>query len=76
MKYMYFYSNNSICKIDNFDEYDILNDMVGNFITHSKEVSNKTINKEKKDNKYLHIFKEHKINGCSIWKWFASYVLD
>ena len=67
MKYMYFYSNNSICKIDN---------LVGNFITHSKEVSNKTINKEKKDNKYLYIFKEHKINGCSIWKWFASYVLD
>lgn len=77
MKFIYFYNNNSTCEINNFDEWDLLEGRVKeNYIEHSIEVNNNTINREKGNNKYLHIFKEHKDgHGNSVWKWYASYCI-
>lgn len=75
MKFIYFYNNESSCTINSFDEYDILKGNVNNFISHSKEVSQKTINREKGNNKFVHIFKERKPNGYTFWQWYASYCI-
>lgn len=76
MKFIYMYSNCSHCYRDLMNEFELIeNDEMKYLIFHSKEVSNKTINKEKEDNKFLHIFKEHKNNRISTWKWYASYCI-
>ena len=74
MKFVYMYSNCSCCYIDSISEFDLFDkEEYEGLIFHSKEVSNKTINKEKEDNNILHIFKKHKDNGISVWRWYASY---
>lgn len=72
MKYIYIYNNNSMCSIDTLTENDYLNN---NYITHSKIVSQKTVSKEKGNNKYLHLFEKHRKNGYDIWNYYASYCI-
>lgn len=69
MKYAYIYNNSVGCYIDSITEFENLE----NVKFHSKEVSNKTINKEKGDNKFLHIFKEHSYFGEKVYKHYVSY---
>lgn len=75
MNYIYFYNNESRCAINSFNEFDLFSKKIENYISHSKEVSKKTICKEKGTNKFLHIFKRHKKNNCDVWKWYASYCI-
>lgn len=75
MKFIYMYSNCGACYRGSIDEFELWKneELERDLIFHSKEVSNKTINREKEDNQFLHILKEHKKNGYSIWRWYASY---
>lgn len=76
-KFIYLYRNNSGCALESFDEWDLFDDKIQNYVGHSKLVSKKTINKEKSDNKYLHIFKKWKnANGNDVWRWFASECIN
>lgn len=76
MKFIYFYNNESACTINNFDEYDLLENENNNYVSHSREVSKKTIYKESNNNKFIHIFKEHKNGyGISIYTHYASCCL-
>lgn len=75
MKFIYIYSNNSIFAGDSIDEFELLmnEEETRDLIFHSKEISNKTINKEKKDNKFLHILKKHTNAYGGYYKYYASY---
>lgn len=76
-KFIYLYRNNSACWLNSFNEWDLFEDKIQGYVSHSKLVSNKTINREKDDNKYLHIFKKWKnANGNDVWRWFDSLCIN
>lgn len=64
MKYLYIYNNNS------------RNTTEGKMVEHSTEISKKTINKEKEDNNFLHIFKKYTRNGEDFYKYTTSYCIN